>query len=169
MRITPIQALDIRLQAQQSLHALWAALMGGLICLCGMCRAGDRPSEPSDAQGVSGKVVKLSGNFMPGPGPARGGRTPLSVPVHIFRGKVKTFEKPDPGHPALAKIVQADKDGNYRCSLPPGEYTVVAEIDGKLYLNLFTFDEKDPCWGTVQVVQGKWSSFNIEDTSSAVF
>ena len=122
------------------------------------------PAE--EKQGITGKVLKLKGDFMPGPEPAKGTREPLPVPVWVFKGTVKVFEKPDPKHPSLIKTVQADKDGTYRVGLPPGEYTVVAEIDGKLYLNRFTGDGN---WATVKVEADKWTTFNIEDTSGAAF
>ena len=123
-------------------------------------------------QGVAGKVEKLKGNFMPGVvGPGigigrRGQKTPLSVPVHVFRGKVKAFKKPDRNHAALVKVVRSDKDGVFKVELPTGEYTVVAEIDGKLYLNHFTGSGH---WATATVRQGQWTTFNIEDTSQAAF
>ncbi len=122
------------------------------------------------AQGVKGKVVKLTGNFMPTPDATPGGsRTPLAVPVHIFKGKVKTFQKPNPKHPQLVKIVNSGKDGDYRCVLPAGEYTVVAVIDGRLYLNAWSSDGKHRCWATVKVKAGEWTAWDIQDTSSAVF
>ncbi len=128
-------------------------------------------SEPGAAgdgkQGLQGQVVKLSGNFMPGPGPRPGGtRTPLAVLVHVFRGKVKPFGAPDRKHAQLVTVVQADKDGRLKVALPPGEYAAVAEIDGKLYLNLY---DGDGHWGTVQVQPGRWTTFDIEDTTDAAF
>ena len=118
-------------------------------------------------QGVQGRVLKLTGNFMPSIGGPPGGKTqPLAVPVHIFKGSLRPLAKPDPKHPALVTIVQADKDGRYRAALPPGTYTVVAEIDGKLYLNLFL---GEGTWGTVKVEKGKWIAWDIKDTSDAAF
>jgi hypothetical protein len=128
--------------------------------------------EAAAEQGVAGKVVKLAGNFMPSPGPEprRGAKKPLSVPVHIFKGQLKVFEKPNTEHPAFVQKIQADAGGNFRCVLPPGEYTVVAEIDGKLYLNSFTAGDKGSlCWSTVKIEKQKWTTFNIVDSSGAVF
>jgi hypothetical protein len=125
-------------------------------------------AEP--AQGVSGKVIKMTGNFMPGPGPRPGGtQAPLSVPVHVFKGKVAPFQKPDPRHPQLVKIVNSDKDGAYRVALEPGEYTLVAEIEGKLYLNSFTDGAGKMVWSTVAVTAGKWAIWDIKDSSGAAF
>jgi hypothetical protein len=120
-------------------------------------------------QGVIGKVIKLSGNFMPGPGATGGSRAPLAVPVYIFKGKVKVFEKPAAEHPALVKKVQAGSDGSFSCPLAPGEYTLVAEVNGKMYLNLVTFEGKDTYWATVRVEEGQWKPYTIEESSGAAF
>lgn len=133
---------------------------------------------PKGEQGVTGKVIKLIGNFQPKVTiegvplpPDNGKRNGLKVPVHVFKGKVEPFEKPNPKHPQLVIIAKPDKTGTFRVPLEPGEYTVVAEIDGKLYLNLVTFDAetKQTAWGTVEVKAKEWTTSNIEDTSQAAF
>jgi inhibitor of cysteine peptidase len=126
-----------------------------------------RPAKAD--QGVTGRVLKLTGNHMPtvGIGVGRRGKTePLSVPVHVFKGALKPLAKPDPKHPALVKTVRSGKDGRYRVPLDPGEYTVVAEIKGKLYLNLL---RGDGTWATVTVRKGTWTTWDIRDTSEAAF
>ena len=147
---------------------------------CEHCRAALAPAKVAPApapalalQGVTGQVVKLKGNFMPTivsdngtPPPRRKNEAPLAVPVYVFKGKVPVFAKPDPKHPALVKIVQADQDGLFKVALPPGEYTVVAEINGQLYLN--SFDGQNN-WSTVQVKEGQWTPWPIRDTSEAAF
>jgi len=115
-------------------------------------------------QGIRGKVVKRSGNFMPGMGSSSGKEKPLAVPVHVFQGKVKTMKKPDPKHKAAVAVVKADRQGYYEVGLPPGEYTVVAEIDGELYLNS---REGDGNWTTVSVLPARWTEWDIEETSDA--
>ena len=128
------------------------------------------PEEPAKAeQGVAGTIVKLVGNFMPGPDGPKGTTMPQAVPVHVFKGKVKVFQEPDPEHPAFVGTTQADEEGAFRIPLPPGDYTVVPEIDGKLQLNIQTFDGKHACWATVKVEAGKWTTFNVRDTSQAAF
>lgn len=148
---------------------------------CGTLFAADDQKDSKEnlpEQGVTGQVIALEGNFQPmaiPPGqkpPKRNAkRTVLKVPVHVFRGKVKPFQKPNPKHPKLVTIAKPDKEGTYRVPLEPGEYTVVAEIDGKLYLNLMTFDAKtkQPAWATVTVKPDKWLTVNIQDTSKAAF
>jgi len=143
-----------------------------------------QPMAKPGPQGVRGKVSKLVGNHMPGiimDGPGRGpvgfgggmeggGGDPLSVPVHVFKGKVKVDHNnppaPDAKHPQLVKVVQADKQGRYIVALEPGEYTIVAEINGKLYLNIFT---GGGFWFTVTVKAGEWKVHNIVDSSEASF
>ncbi len=123
----------------------------------------------TEQQGVTGKVVRLEGNFMPGPGASGGKRTPLAVPVCVFRGKIKVFQAPVSGHPALVKRVLAATDGSFRCPLEPGEYTVVAEIAEKMYLNTVSFDGKDAFWATLHVEKEKWTNWTIMETSAAAF
>ena len=118
-------------------------------------------------QGIRGKVLKLTGNHMPGPGPRLGGGPqPLSVPVHVFKGKLKRFARPNPKHPQLVNTGRSDAKGNYAVALEPGTYTVVAEIDGKLYLNSFSGDGS---WSTVTVKKNTWATWVIRDTSGAAF
>lgn len=149
-------------------------------CLVGVaCQQADAAPSGGPAadhpQGIEGQVVALEGNFMPGPvvpGQRPGGtKKPLSVPVHVFRGKIEVRERPAPKHPALVAVVKSDAKGSFRVPLPPGEYTVVAEIGGKLYLNIFEFDAttRKSVWPTVNVEPKKWSRWVIEDTSNAAF
>lgn len=131
---------------------------------------GEQPAAKPDElpQGVTGRVIKMTGDFMPsiGPGPKRGNLKPLAVPVHVFKGKVKPLAKPDPKHARLVKVVQAGPEGVYRADLPPGEYTVVAEIDGALYLNSF---DGDGNWSSLNVEANQWTKWDIKDSSEAVF
>jgi hypothetical protein len=128
-------------------------------------------SEPR--QGVTGRIDKLVGDFMPGPDAPGGKRLPLAVPVHIFKDRVAVFKKPDPGHPQLVRVIQSSKDGSYRCALPPGEYTVVPVVDGELRYNATQFKEVDgkmqAVWPTIEVTGNRWTTLNISDTSQATF
>lgn len=82
---------------------------------------------------------------------------------------MKPFKEPTDDHPSLVKKVQADKNGMFRVPLAPGEYTVVAEIDGQMYLNLITAKGKDIYWATVDVKKDKWRLYKIVDSSGAAF
>jgi hypothetical protein len=88
------------------------------------------------------------------------------VPVHAFRGKLKPLAAPDPRHPSLVTVVKSGDDGSFEIALDPGEYTIVAEIGGKLYLNSF---DGDGSWTTVTVKPGAFTDWTIEDTSEAAF
>jgi hypothetical protein len=145
----------VRLKAV-ALVVILAAAIGG--------RAAE-PAAPADLpQGIKGQVLKLVGDFTLDP--PQGERKPISVPVHIFRGRVKSIEKPDLKHPALLRVVQPGTDGRFEVSLLPGEYTVVAEIGGRLYLNNWL---DDGSWATVTVKPGKWTNYIIEDVLEATF
>jgi len=122
-------------------------------------------------QGCKGFVEELKGNFMPSPKPVDrrtgiGRGKPLSVPVYIFQGRVKVFKKPDPKHEQLIKIVQSGKNGKFKLDLPPGRYTAVAVIDGKMYLNL---SSNAGTWSTFSVFKGKYTTITIRNTSHAAF
>jgi predicted secreted protein len=128
-------------------------------------------TKSAGKQGIRGQVLKLTGNHMPGPGigiggGGRGATKPLSVPVYVFKGSVKVHAAPNAKHPQLLKTVRSDAKGNYSVALDPGVYTVVALIDGKLYLNSFT---GAGAWSTVTVKKGAWSTWTIRDTSGAAF
>ncbi len=170
------------------------ALATGLVLLAAACAVTDtagspavRPQpvepdepaakpDPKEPQGVSGRVEALKGNFMPspsigGPAPNRGRGLPLAVPVHVFKGPVEPFDRLGPDRPKPLRTVQSNEKGVYRVALEPGEYTLVAEIKGRLYLNSFQFDAKTrkSSWTTVLVPKGKWVTWNIQDTSEAAF
>lgn len=120
-------------------------------------------------QGIHGIIRKLTGNHMPsGSSQSRGGVEPLAVPVHVFAGSVAVHDEPVAEHPRRVAVVKADERGQYRVELEPGTYTVVAEIRGRMYLNLFAGDAANS-WATVEVEAGQWTTFNIDDTSDAVF
>ena len=119
-------------------------------------------------QGIQGTIRKLTGNHMPGPGAKNDGVQLLSVPVHVFVGRVVVHKKPVAEHPQRVAVIESDEKGQYRIELEPGEYTVVAEINGRMYLNLLAGDAANT-WATVKVESGKWTTFAIDDTSDAVF
>ncbi|MCG3181687.1 MAG: hypothetical protein BIFFINMI_04086 [Phycisphaerae bacterium] len=118
------------------------------------------PAQADAAQGLHVKVVKVAGAFdeLGEPGVPR--EQPLRVPVHLFRGRVQPFEKPDPRHPALIRIVTPDAQGRADLALPPGEYTLVLDLAGRLYLNNWLADGS---WATATVRAGEWSNYVIED------
>lgn len=117
-------------------------------------------------QGVRLEVVKLVGSFLPGSPPEAGERTPHTVPVHIFRGRIQPFVKPNPKHPALVKIAKPDRMGRIELPLPQGEYTAVLELETGLYLNNWL---EDGSWAIFVVEQNKWTGYVVEDVTEAEF
>ena len=129
--------------------------------------AGSAVAPPPKAglpQGIKGRVVKLVGDFTMDP--PTGQRVPEVVPVHVFKGRVQPFEKPDPKHPALVSILTPDKEGRFEIALPPGEYTLVLDIGGRLYLNNWL---DDGSWAIAVVNKGAWTAYTIEDVLEATF
>jgi hypothetical protein len=141
------------------------------LLIAGGCGGSNRVEKDQPAaQGLHGKVVKMTGDFMPGPEPPSGTIRPLSVPVHIFRGKVTPFSRPNRNHPRLVKIVKSDSDGYFRCGMPPGEYAAVAEIDGQLHEGVLgSTPEHKWFWFTVVVEPDKWIRYDIQDHTEATF
>lgn len=126
------------------------------------------PSAPATgAQGVRGTVVRVEGDFMPPlPEGYQGTITPLACRVFIFAGKIKSDTPVDEKHPDLRAIVKSDAAGHFTAALEPGTYTVVAELDGKLYLNSF---DGDGFWTTITVESGKFIDYKIADNSRATY
>lgn len=78
--------------------------------------------------GVRGRIVKVGGN------PAI---VPLKVPIHIFKGKAAFDGVPkyDPKDARIAISTMSDEEGRYAIDLPPGEYTMTIEYEGRLWGN----------------------------------
>ncbi|HEY9737391.1 MAG TPA: carboxypeptidase-like regulatory domain-containing protein [Trichocoleus sp.] len=129
-------------------------------------------SSPLPAQGIHGQVVRLSGNHMPGVGPSSGSREPVQTCLWIFSGSIPAAGNPywalseARNHPALVTQVASDADGRYSVSLPPGEYTVLAEYDDSLYLNQFSGSGH---FATVTVHPSQVSELNLHNTEAAYF
>jgi hypothetical protein len=122
---------------------------------------------PVAAARIEGRVIKLTGDFMPGPEATQGKRTPLAVPVHVFRGKLQPFAEPNAEHPQLVAIVQSDAAGTFSVTLPAaGTYTMIAVIDGKMYLNTY---DGEMNWSSIEVKADAVATWIIEDSSAATF
>lgn len=126
------------------------------------------PSTPlAGPQGVRGTVRRVEGDFQPPlPEGHQGTITPLSCRVFIFAGKVKSDTVVDEKHPNLRLIVKSDAKGQFTAELVPGTYTIVAELDGKLYLNSF---DGNGFWNTVTVEPHTFVDYTISDTSRATY
>ncbi|MEI8195206.1 MAG: hypothetical protein WCI73_04795 [Phycisphaerae bacterium] len=126
-----------------------------------------------------GGGVGMAGGGMLGGGQAGGGAAGegtakvagLSVPVHVFKGSMSPYKGQAKEQKEWVATVKADAQGYFEVALEPGEYTVVAEIDGKPYLNVMVFDSAAgrASWPTLRVEKDKVTTWNIEDTTGAAF
>ena len=109
-----------------------------LILLLLISPLGAKPS-PS---GVTGTVVLLKGDFMPGPGATSGHKTPVARKIHFYRAaRLDQVVAQGEGGFYLkintAKVAETSSDskGKFRLALAPATYTMVVEENGKLYAN----------------------------------
>jgi hypothetical protein len=93
-------------------------------------------------QGITGKIVWVSGNQMPGPGknnkPAEG----IQREVHIYKPTTLQQTKRANGfytevQTELVAKVQSNADGSFTAKLPPGEYSVFTKERQGLFANIF--------------------------------
>ena len=80
------------------------------------------------------------------------------VPVHVFKGRIGPFAGQAKEHRAYVVTVTTDEMGRYRAALPPGQYSVVAEIGDKLYTSPFGSPGDK---ARVTVVKNRWTSHFI--------
>jgi hypothetical protein len=134
-----------------------------ILAACGAPKTPTQAPQPI-TQGVRGTVER---DFMPPlPEGYRGTVTPLAARVFIFAGKIQSDTPVDETHPSLRAIVKSDANGHFTAALDPGVYTVVAELDGKLYFNSF---DGDGYWNTLTVERGTFVDYKIADTSRATY
>jgi hypothetical protein len=144
-------------------------------------------------QGIVGTVVSLMGDFMPRILPENNNKaimsnsriTPIATRIWIFEGKVKpTPMKNWPPEFAPAPIsprlpiseamqlsnrmgwVMSDQNGQFQVGLPVGEYTILAEYEDDLYLNLF---DGNGYFATVEVKPQQTTTVKLENTEKATW
>jgi len=95
-------------------------------------------------QGITGKVLWVSGNQMPSPdAPQSSGKRGIQRTVYVYEltnasqatttdGVFHTDIQTD-----LVKQAATDAEGNFAVSLPPGKYSLFTKEDNGLYANLF--------------------------------
>lgn len=125
---------------------------------------------------IRGRIIKRTGNQMPGIGmgvaQAANAAAASGAQVVVFKGgavKAADFKTLDDAKasPDFVTVVDTDSEGRYEVTgLEAGtKYTVVANIDGKLYLNLYDSLNN---WASIEAKEGE-NTFDIEDTSGAFF
>lgn len=142
----------------------------GLLALaaCGAHHAAPAPTadpQPApNAQGLRGRVLVLTGDFMP---PGQGVTTPAAgAPVHVFAGPHAVVDQLAAGDPSLVGTYTTGADGSFAIALPPGIYTVVTEHAGRPYLNCFAGSGG---WCTAEVTAGAWTTYDLTDSADATF
>lgn len=104
-------------------------------------------TKVSATTGLYGTLASMEGNCMPmiGPGPWPCTTCPIKRTVRIYSYTMITQATPQNGRgfydsfsTQLIKEVETDNDGFYQIDLVPGDYTIVAIENGKLYA--FGFD-----------------------------
>jgi hypothetical protein len=117
---------------------------------------------------IVGYVVSIEGNFMPGSDRQNRIVTHLSgIPVYILKGKHRPFKTiKDRTDLALELTLFTDENGRFECELKSGIYTIVAEINGQLYLNNYS---KDGYWYYVILGKSETLTFNIIDSTKAAY
>ncbi|MEA5572583.1 hypothetical protein [Calothrix sp. UHCC 0171] len=129
--------------------------------------------QSGQAQGVSGTVVRVTGNQMPSVGEnrQRSQPQPVKTDVWIFSGRIPAKGTRIPVTEAkqnfqLVTQVKTDKNGKFFVKLPPGEYTIFAQYGSDLYLNSFLGDGS---FKTVQVTEGKMTETRLVNRETASF
>ena len=139
--------------------------MRAVVIACLVCTAcaGD--------QGIKGRVLVMSGNFMPraeGTPPHGSTTAAPAVRVHVYRGRHRPVETLDRSDPAYLTSVVTDGAGAYKVRLAPGTYTVVTEHEGAPYLNcLSSTATGEPDWCAVEVRGGAWTERDLRDDADS--
>ncbi len=122
---------------------------------------------------LSGRIIKWSGNFIPSRSSINKGsqKLPLETKLFIFKGKIKSNGTPHFNlSPLSAKpfaVINSNKNGEFKTQLPPGEYTIFAEIEGgRLYRNSL---DGDGFYSTTKIENGVNAIEDIIDSRDATF
>lgn len=133
-------------------------------------------AKQTQHQGIKGRVLRQSGNFMPtiqepGATRPRNKTEPVQTRVWVFSGRIPAKGKfwtiaQAKQSPQLVKQVMSDRQGQFSVSLPPGEYTLFAQYGDKLYLNSFTGEGQ---YRSVQVKAGNSATIDLINREDATY
>ncbi|NEZ63427.1 hypothetical protein D0962_11625 [Leptolyngbyaceae cyanobacterium CCMR0082] len=128
-------------------------------------------------QGIQGKVIQLSGDFMPqigATGESQNSQSALATNIWVFTGKIQP-EILDPqwistvnarDHAQLLQVVESDSNGEFSIALEPGVYTLFSQNNEALYLNSF---DGEGYYASVDVKTGAISAVELVNSEGAVF
>src|SRR5688572_24899056 len=93
-------------------------------------------------QGITGKVVWVSGNQMPGPGKQNKPPEGIQREIHIYKPATLQQTKQSNGfftevHTELIAKVLSNADGSFTVKLPPGAYSVFTREKQGLFASIF--------------------------------
>ena len=134
------------------------------VLLLGACKT----QVQNGNQGITGQLSLIKGNQMP---PNSGSGTPVERVILVY--EATQLDDAD-GSPPLfnsvkTKLIAKSKSNNkgeFKISLPVGQYSVFVQEDGKLFANLF--DSKNMIH-LVDVKENTWKNISISINHSASF
>ncbi len=109
---------------------------------------------------------------MPSPGEPASVPQPFQTTLYIYELTNLSQVKPatpafyEAIHTRLVKTVKADKTGNFKVKLPPGNYSLFVKKDNLFYANMF--DDKNNI-APVAVEKGKYTEVTIKADYGAVY
>jgi hypothetical protein len=128
--------------------------------------------------GISGKVLELKGNFMPGPGRDNSSKKqpvirtvviyPLMTEKDLIAGNSENgpmFYKGSKSKAPVA-VVQSDKNGCFKATLKPGRYSLFVIENGMLYAHI---TDGDGYLNTFNVQPEELTAFEVEISWQASF
>ena len=112
---------------------------------------------------VRGRVTKLVGKNATSIRKKKKGIPLKGIPVYVLLGKFRPFANIKDRQPlTLILTAYTDHEGRFEFSVRPGQYTIVAEINGKLYLNNYI---DNGFWWYVHIHENQVMTYDITDTS----
>ena len=124
-------------------------------------------------EGISGQVVRESGNQMPMKGAAQQPAKGLSTTVYIYElTNLNQVSRVDASafytaiHTKPVGTVHSDSTGVFKIRLAPGAYSLFIKVGGRFYAN--SFDSNNNI-SPVTVEKGKRSRIKITENSSATY
>lgn len=124
-------------------------------------------------QGIRGTVVFKSGNQMPGPGRKPPAGKPVRRELFVYEPTqiAQMTTRQDGFYEAvqtkLVKRTWSDKQGRFRITLPPGQYSVLVREPNKgLFANVF---DGDMHAFPVEVKPGRFTTVSLEINYAAAY